>query len=184
MYKTTRICGNQNSSLTTQNDPMRCSIQNIFSCQQVVNEALMSTNSDTNEDKPVRMVRLGSDDISCMRRSTRESVPQTTAGESSTVMTFPADVISIWHWLYAHLVKCHLMSEVDYQTMPSFSIFICYLSGYFLGARPAALAHKISYWRTDIPTFGPLGAPGAHRSTFNWALMQFLHSLIRKLFVI
>ena len=37
---------------------------------------------------------------------------------------------------------------------------------------------------TDIPTFGPLGAPGAHRSTFCWALMQLLHTLKCKLFVI
>ena len=59
-----------------------------------------------------------------------------------------------------------------------------YLSGYFLGARPASLAHTISYWRTNIPTFGPLGAPGAHRLTFRWALVQFLHSLKCKLFVI
>ena len=61
----------------------------------------------------------------------------------------------------------------------------CYYqhTGYFLGARPASLAHNISYWRTTIPTFGPLGAPGAHRFTFRWALMSFLHSLKCKVFV-
>ena len=40
------------------------------------------------------------------------------------------------------------------------------IPGIFLGARPASLAHKISYWCANIPT---LGAPGAHRSTFRWA---------------
>ena len=55
--------------------------------------------------------------------------------------------------------------------------FLATSSGYFLGARPASLAHKISYWRTAIPTFGPLGAPGAHRFAFRWALMQIRHSL-------
>ena len=68
-----------------------------------------------------------------------------------------------------------LSFTVDYKTTNP---------GYFLGARPASLAHTISYWRTNIPTFGPLGAPGAHRLTFRWALMQFLHSLKCKLFVI
>ena len=57
------------------------------------------------------------------------------------------------------------------------------IAGYFLGARPASLAHNISYWRSYIPTFGPLGAPGAHRFTFSWGLMQFLHSLKCKVFV-
>ena len=60
---------------------------------------------------------------------------------------------------------------------------IAYLSGYFIGARPASLAHKISYCRPDITTFGPLGAPGAHRFAFRWALVQILHSLKRKVFV-
>ena len=62
--------------------------------------------------------------------------------------------------------------------------YYLHISGHFLGARPMSLAHKISYWRTNIPTFGPLGAPGALRFTFRWALMQFLHWLKCKVFVI
>ena len=79
-------------------------------------------------------------------------------------------------------LSCHPSQSVT-CILPLGSKHCRCFSGYFLGARPASLAHKISYWRTDIPTFGPLGAPGAHRFAFRWALMQILHSLKYKVFV-
>ena len=80
------------------------------------------------------------------------------------------------HWSSSQLT--------DRSHQQTYDVLCVDISGYFLGARPASLAHTISYWRTNLPTFGPLGAPGAHRLTFRWALMQFLHSLKCKLFVI
>ena len=48
-----------------------------------------------------------------------------------------------------------------------------------ISAHNLILTHK----HPDFRALG-LGAPGAHRLTFRWALMQFLHSLKCKLFVI
>ena len=55
------------------------------------------------------------------------------------------------------------------------------MAGNFLGARPASLAHKISYWRTDIMTFGPLGAPRAHRFTYHLSTCPYAISPLTKM---
>ena len=91
---------------------------------------------------------------------------------------------------YLHVTAAAVLNrsvELDWNWPTMFTMDLLHLfigvPGYFLGARPASLAHKISYWRTDIPTFGPLGAQGAHRFAFRWALMQILHSLKCNVFV-